>query len=398
MSYNDTTGVISEPISTNDIATALNHNSDSLLELCRSDKVNWKSKYKPVENPNVKANITDAQRKEVNWGYDFPEEPVGLDKFRDYVLNGTVPSLWVPGDTDNLRTIGFGWYYRKPSTYKRKRDFNKYNSKTTAAFFSEIDAPSEVKSDTASMYIELYKGTFWLDDFRTFVENNCHLGVMIVKQGSSTAYYKSVIAESGNTYQKITFNQTEVSQIFSGGVGTYNVYVFATANSNHNTLRGDQYYNATLSGIGVWPLPVEGTTITYSSGTSESDAYIRRIDVAVDDLESTDRNLYFNLTAVNEYNTAKNVAYVWYEVLGTDEAYTDREIVSVRLLGVRTVSVPAMNSVVLTKMDGTTPFTVPYTGYKDLLTPFTVTLNVYHSSNAEGTDRRFAGRAQFTYE
>lgn len=396
MPYDSTTGIVTKPIqvgpSRNDVGSALGVSSMDWGTLCRHNNVNWRSKYKPAENPNVKYEMTDAQYKEVNWGYRFSEGSVGLDKYRDYVVNGTIPPAWQFGDTENLRSIGFGWYYEKPSTRKRITDFHRYNSKTTSPLLSAIDAPSEVKSDTASMYIELYKSTFWLDDFRTFVDNNCHLGVMIIKQGTNTAYYKTIVSESGSTYQRITFNQSEVSQIFSGGAGDYNVYVFATADYAHNTLRGDEYYNATLSGITVWPLPVDKAVIKYSTSSSGTSDNI--VNFHIDDLDSTSNTLTWSLRAYNTTSTAKEVQYVWFHISAVDEYGATWEMGAPELLqaGAFDINVPANDTA------DVGDFEERYEAYKNLSLPWTVTLSIYHSNDAAGTDRRGAGTAQFVYE
>lgn len=390
-------GILTKPISVgstnNEIGRCLGESTTNIGALCRSDKINYLSKYKPMENPNVTEEMTDAQRKERDWGYHISEAPVGLSAFVSYVNSGILPSEWRNPDNDNFRDMGYGWYYEKPSTWGRVWDFDKYNHNTTTPLFSEIDTPTKVDGDTSSMYISLYKGTFWFSDFRVLESNNAHLGVCIIKQGSSTSRFKSILAESTSSYAKITFNKDEINAVFVQGSGTYRVYVVATADNAQNLVSSNSnYFQGNSSGIGVWPLPIPVATIEYtesSSGTSDN-----IVNFNILDIDSTNNQLSWTLQAYNTTSAAKKVMYVWYHISAVDEEGVSWSMDAPVLLQSSAFNegVPANSTVSIGE------FSKRYEAYKYIASPWTVTLSIYHSNDASGSDRMGAGTATYVYE
>lgn len=392
-------GVLTKPIYVDsaggEVGKCIGESSGDWRTLCRSNKINPLSKYKPIENPNARGELTDAQRKEWNWGYYIAEESIGLSAFVSYVNSGILPSAWQNPDSNNYRDMGCGWYYRKPETYSRILDFDKYNH-YAPALFSEVAAPSKVTSDTSYMYIDLFKGSFWLNDFRVFESNNAHLGVCIIKEGSSTSRFKSILsADSSNSYGKIEFDKNEINAVFVEGAGKYRVYVVATMDNAQNLVSGNEgYFQGNSPGITIWPLPVAMTTIEYtpaSSGTSDN-----IVNFHIDNMDSTSNELSWSLRAYNTTSTAKEVQFVWFHISAVDDFGMTWEMSAPELLqaGAFGINVPANDTVDVGE------FTERYEAYREggLATPWTVTLSIYHSNDAAGTDRRGAGTAQFVYE
>ncbi len=382
--------IVVDPAGDNEVGNCIGESSGDWRTLCRSDKINWKSKYKPCENPNVVEEMTDAQFSEMNWGYYISESPVTIAQYRDYINNGTLPGEWAAPDSENFRSIGYGWYYQKPSTWQRILDFHRYNHKTTEALLSRITVPSEVFSDTESMYVDLFKGTFWLTDFGVFTRNNCHLGVIICKQGEASLMFKAIPSESSYGFTKISFDANEIKKVFNQGAGTYRVYAVATADYAQNLIDSVDGYTTQLT---IWPLPVDMQTIEYktaSSGTSDN-----VVNFHINNLDSTYNTLTWELQAYNTTSTQKVAAFIWFHISAVDEYGMTWEMSAPELLqaGPFNVSVPAYGTAEVGE------FSERYEAYMyGLAAPWTVILSIYHSNNEEGTDRRGAGTAQFVYE
>lgn len=393
MAVNYDTGVVTgTPITEpNEIQKLLGISTNNYADIMLADSINPYSRKKPT-NSSVLHKLEDWQFKEANWSYKIPDE-TQLSDVIAFINNGTLPANrnWEqPSSVRGSVNIGFGWYYVKPETWMRGYDFVGYAHNSPRSIFGTLDVPATVSQGTQSMYIVLNKGTFTFNDFLDF--DGYQFAVIIVKEGSATAYIKSVQApDSTNDYPKITFTKAEMNQIFSDGVGKYKVYAAAALGDFDNITRGGETYNSNPS---CRPLPVTAGEITYSSSSEDTEVNIKRIDVSIDTIESTDSRLYFTLTAVNESNTALSVAWVFYEILGTDEFNTDTVIVSKRTLGNTplSVNVPANETVSLGE------FNVAHTGYKDLSAPYTLTLKIYQGKTSTISEARYAGEDSFEYE
>ena len=107
-----TNGVITDPVSMTDIKTTLGLTSGSLIEACKSNNINPKAAFKPINIVSNKA-ITVEQRKAENYGMavSMYNNPIELAR-------GVV--------------AGTAWSYDKPKApYFRRLDFNGYNHNAT---------------------------------------------------------------------------------------------------------------------------------------------------------------------------------------------------------------------------------------------------------------------------
>lgn len=369
--------------------------SGNLGHLAKHKNINPLSKYKPVENPNVLSEMTDAQFKEVDWGYQIPINPVNLTVFSNYIRNGVIPEGWEEplGATNGFVPMGMGWYYIRPMTYRRMLDFDKYNHNTRLPLFSTITAPEKVYSDTTSVQIDLARGTFWLDDFNTLVTNSAHLGVIVTKAESGPLYFKSVTEEETG-FAKVIFTAAEVRQIFREA-GEYLCYAIATSDVGQNILQSEDNY-ISGSGISIWPLPTSEVTIISTGITGGTSDNILSFDI--NSMEADDSTVTVSLVARNGTDTIKVVQWLRYRIDVVDDEGNswssttgDPVLLQNTALGVQ---VPATSEVSLGE------FSIPYTAYKSLTAPWTVTLSLYHGQQESYAAGEYmgAGTADYYYE
>lgn len=110
-------GKVTAPVSLYDVMTALGESKEDVGTLCMSSKINKWAKFKPY-NIDQPADITDAQRKAVNFGLTFPA-----------VYNSK--STLIAGLKGNTT-----WNYERPSEtcMKRITDFDGYDHNAVAPF------------------------------------------------------------------------------------------------------------------------------------------------------------------------------------------------------------------------------------------------------------------------
>lgn len=393
MTYSN--GRLYKPITIKQISKCLGVASKRLGVLAIHGKVNPKSKYKPVENPNELSEMTDEQFKEVDWGYRIPVNPVNLTVFANYVRNGVIPEGWEePLDaTNGCVDMGKGWYYIKPVTHARELDFDRYDHNTRLPLLSSITAPGKVYNDTPSVQVDLAKGVYWLDDFNTLVTNSAHLGVIVTKAESGPLYFKSVTEEETG-FAKVIFTAAEVRQIFREA-GEYLCYAIATSDVGQNILQSEDNY-ISGSGISIWPLPTSEVTIISTGITGGTSDNIMSFDITT--MEADDRNVTFSLIARNSTDTIKQVQWLRYRIDVVDDVGNswsstteDPALLQNTALGVQ---VPATSEVSLGE------FSIPYTADKSLTAPWTVTLSLYHGQQESYAAGEYmgAGTADYYYE
>lgn len=386
-------GRLTKPITTAEIASCIGVPSGDVGHLCVSNNINPLSKYKPVENPNVIGEMTDAQFAEVDWGYRIPIDPINLTTFANYIRNGVIPQGWEePLDAFNgFVAMGMGWYYIRPFTWGRMLDFDRYNHNTKQSLFSTITAPEKVYSDTTSVQIDLARGTFWLRDFDRFTTNSCHLAVIVTKVDGGALYFKSATEEESG-FAKVVFNQEELRQIFSSA-GEYVCYVVASADRGQNILSQKEDY---INGANVWPLPVEHVIINYTDTTSGTSDNV--VNFNIKDLFADEKNITFILEAYNTTSVEKVAQWVRYKVDVIDSegnSWTSTTGSPTLLKNTAYgVAVPAYSQVEIGEV------TIPYSAYRYLTAPWTVIVSLYHGQTEEyNTDNyKGAGTAQVEFE
>lgn len=397
MAVNYETGVVTgTPITEPDeLQKLLGISTNEYRAILLANTINPYSKKKPVENPNVYGHLTDAQFAEVDWGYRIPAVGIKQDAFRDYVRNGTVPSGWEsPNNPTGQVSMGFGWYYIRPSSWGRPADFIGYSHYAKRQLFGEVSVPSQgVTQNTQSMYLQFNRGTFALNDFGTYA--NMHIGFIIMKQGSNTVWFKS-IPDSGTdaNYPTITFSKAEMNAMFAGGYGSYDVWAVATPEYVQNLVSGNAYYSTQFTQI--YPLPGSKATFTYSyQGVTRPE-----IKFIFRNLETDGRYVYFDLYAKNigDAAGAVNIANLKYLITARDEMGTSWEQDTIDSLGsygsksTGNVAIPTGGSEVYID----TYDAVPYSAYRYLTAPWIVTVQIWYPNSA-GTSVKYDSM-DVTYE
>lgn len=123
MSYNSSTGIISAPVSIDDVKTALGESSNDLATLCTSSNINMWSKYKPVHN-NIAFPNNEVAASKSTWY---------TNSSRDWWLGAAnKPAIEIPlCETFDAIKAAY-WIHNKPtggsSSPYRLSDFIGYNT------------------------------------------------------------------------------------------------------------------------------------------------------------------------------------------------------------------------------------------------------------------------------
>ncbi|RGV00677.1 hypothetical protein DWW35_01320 [Segatella copri] len=200
MSYNSETGIISAPVSIDDVKRALGESSNDLATLCKSENINIWSKYKPIsckgefkEYPireDSEEIVTSSYSKYtcvVRCGMNIPMDTYknlrnnyggegfaikacnNLYKDNVYGNNGYI--------SDNTRTKVSGKHFPKGGVNSpyRLSDFRNYNSKaTTNKFLTSIPELRNVEiyySSTPKFNCILYKNVHVVDNINVTMED-----------------------------------------------------------------------------------------------------------------------------------------------------------------------------------------------------------------------------------
>lgn len=368
-------GILKKPIDIKEAAEYLGVKDNDIGRLCISESVNPKSKYKPVNKPDEFEELSDTQFAEVDWGYRIPVNPVSLTAFIDYIRNGVLPEGWeepldaVNGSVD----MGMGWYYIRPMEKFSLLDLNNHN-RNAQSMFSNIIAPEKVYSDTASMQIDLARGTFWISDFNRFAD--AHIVAVIAKADGGVVWFKSATEEEGG-FAKVIFTEEELEQMFLQA-GNYVCYVVVSIDKGQNILASKEDY---ISNIGIYPMPVSPATIEYTGTTSGTSDNV--VNFHINSLFVDERELTFELVAYNTASSDKVAQWVRYRLDVVDSEGNTWSSTSGNPALLQStpygVAVPAYSEVSLGEV------IIPYSAYRYLSAPWTVIVSLYHGQQ-EGFD------------
>lgn len=125
-------GIISAPVSIDDVKSVLGESSNDLATLCKSDKINKWSKNKPIKH-NCLFKPTEAQKKEANYGISNIPYYRLLGVMTQDVINTSMQNAT---NISTLDTRIEAWHYQKPiggyaSPY-RLGDFDGYFANASA--------------------------------------------------------------------------------------------------------------------------------------------------------------------------------------------------------------------------------------------------------------------------
>lgn len=125
MSYNSETGIISAPVSIDDVKRALGESSNDLATLCKSENINMWAKYKPACYPSP---FPD------NW-YKARDGNYGISVPNYSNLESLYNAYFIDGDKNHDN----GYSYERPSGGSaepyRLGDFRGYNNKATSPIY-----------------------------------------------------------------------------------------------------------------------------------------------------------------------------------------------------------------------------------------------------------------------
>lgn len=237
MSYSN--GLITKPVQTKDIAKALGMGSQQVGYLIENGRINKWAKYKPVRYKST-SEIGDAERKEVNQGFNLAEE-----------------QTYAVADMLALGQAGEEWGYLRPrgkdySEQRRMLDFNGYNHKAV----SLIDyhwLPTKQYTETSSINVE-FSFAFMegceisLSDLSFFEENEAKWRFAVVYADNLDAFKNNSSCHwlFGNTIDSVgTDDMITVSGTIDNMMGTKTLYCLfvLTQNSTEDEANGAIGYN-----------------------------------------------------------------------------------------------------------------------------------------------------------
>lgn len=240
MSYSN--GIITAPVSIDDVKTALGVSTNDVAALCTSDKINMWAKYKPTKKNAI---FTDDWWKgdDFNAGISIPYTEKIENVLGYYNLND---------GTDN------GWSYRKPtggaSSPYRLGDFRGYNRNARSPLGAMSNVP-EQRTITGSFIVTLIFSPKMNAD---------EIPLSSVSAVAQT-YFGCIMYDSSNNFYAIRTIGTKISDIteddafgiemkWSSGqfsVGTYKVIPVLSSRA-YTTMVGN---SGLASGVNYYPLP-----------------------------------------------------------------------------------------------------------------------------------------------
>lgn len=265
----NTNGIISAPINLrSDAYKALGASAKGgwydTGDACTSFRINEFSLKKPVRHTS-RGELTEAQWKDVNYGYHIPDG-VGLVTLMGYYVQETLPSVWIPPrPTDKY--LAQGWWYEPPvadQDWFRMTDFEGYNRNAVGPLFrmtlntTELTNQSEVFS--ALLTFPLGVG---LADFGGM--NGSHIGIFAVLEGNTSGRYTSV--PDGRFVDPTIYLDAAGIKKFFPLNGTYKVYAFATTASYQNYDSDRTDYMANPNAVLAYPLPIPAMEVTMATAT-----------------------------------------------------------------------------------------------------------------------------------
>ena len=219
------TGVITGPVSINDVKASLNASTSSIKELCSHNNINMWAKYKPISH-NSSGKLTEDERFSAGYGITGEYYDVFSTSGRNSLLN-------------NAKQGKFGWTYEKPSGNDkcRIRDFEGYDPNSVFPFICSCSNNQTTGFIDISQRSGLSSGNITVSDLTSMVgqANSSSFtaggyGIVYKKSGDTNASYtEDAFDGSGNTKFPISGPQTVT---FTKSAGTYEACVYITKNGN----------------------------------------------------------------------------------------------------------------------------------------------------------------------
>ena len=267
-------GVISAPVSIDDVKTVLGESSNDLATLCQSSNINKWTRYKPVDWDAVAIDIKSnwsGKGGHCNWSFPTTTSLSGIPAFYSKTNNG--------------------WSYSTVSAPYRLGDFNGYDSNATTPISIYCPTPVEPSKFYASIYDNLDGGT-QLSINDVIGSGTWYFGIALYNTSNNLSYFKTVTTPNNN--ETISFKTL--------AVGGYTVYPFISStqypNDSNTEVNGTTYIPfpiITPPYVSVKTVYVNPITYSYDSTNksltvtnNSTSAHTVRIDLIFADSDPTD--------------------------------------------------------------------------------------------------------------
>lgn len=192
MPYNSETGIISAPVSIDDVKRALGESSNDLATLCKSENINMWAKYKPTCYPSP---FPD------NW-YEARDGNYGISIPSYNNLESLYNAYFIDGDKNHNN----GYSYKRPSGGSaepyRLGDFRGYNNNATSPIYNFLVTKRATYNSGVSGSCGFRVG----EDNRVNlgdigISKNCYFGFALFKNGKPTYFRTESKPVSNGSFQ-----------------------------------------------------------------------------------------------------------------------------------------------------------------------------------------------------
>lgn len=203
MAYNSENGIISAPVSIDDVKSVLGYGSDDLASLCTYEGINMWAKYKPVDSDNAFLDInTGWKGKRNDCNINYPKATSIYD-IKGYYSQA-----------------GNGFTYRTASAPYRLGDFRGYNHNARSEYLGiSTTSPSAEDAVSISAAYNLQSvDSDWISMKDLLDDGNItyHFGVLLYNN-------------NGDKLQYMRTSDTNIVKFTKVHAGTYTVYPFMSS-------------------------------------------------------------------------------------------------------------------------------------------------------------------------
>ena len=336
MAYNSETGIITGPVSINDVQLALGVSSDDVSTLCTHQNINIWAKYKPVANTILLPaymsqwnSILKEWNLNANWFHGT--QSAGWRYGLSFTGYNSIASLVAAYDnaTDNMN----GWVYHRPqvtaNSKPRLSDFASYNHKAAqlgAGFIvsSPVGIDSNLKGTLVASFSYSRPGSNNITPENLF-GSNIYFGVALVYNGSVAMYGTADNANEFIIQKQITFPVNSEGR-------TYDVYPFlCTAKQSFDGAQvANTFYTIPLLTKTTLAVKSQSSTFRvsiqgeYLTGTQQNPYKTRAVITITPTANISYQNCYFELNRFGETPNQEMVTLSW-NAAGTDATCSLRE-------------------------------------------------------------------------
>ena len=313
------TNVINAPVTMpSDMAAILSISGTDLQANCQAQQINMWAKYKPIQYSQV-TQLSDSRRASLNYGLINIPTWGNINKMINF---------WLGIDTSSTNYPDCGiqpiyWGYNRPSSYFRLSDFS--NEAKTLGYLHSAEAP--IGQVTATSYTIDSSGhlriiySMGAQDSRTIAlgdlsyprnlsksVGNMYFGVILYNTSTGTKY---AVTQSTTVSQMSSYGAyVDINGLSSSFNGTYKVFPFISADQISFTSSLGGYTNGDFIALQEPETISVGSTIIRMSILEGSLNAYR-------DISQSTRNLYVNITLVNDSYQGNLGASVLFEIFNS---------------------------------------------------------------------------------